>query len=204
MKTSQNGIEFLKKHEGVHHKAYKLQGEKYYTIGVGHSFDPSITATTVWTDAQINAALAKDLEKYERYVEQYVTIPLNQNMMDALVSYCYNRGKGGIIELSRNSHTVQEYADNIVKYWGKAERYKEALIKRRKDERDLFLKGIARPTLRRGSSGNAVKELQRQLGVEDDGWFGYATETAVKIFQKEHGLLDDGIVDSKTWAKLLK
>lgn len=133
------GIQFLKSVEGVRTRAYKLKGEKYFTIGVGHTYDPTITASTVWMDAQINEALKKDIQKYEKYVEKYVTIPLNQSMFNALVSYTYNRGEGGIRELASHSHTKQEYADNIVKYWGKAERYKDALIKRRKKERDLFL-----------------------------------------------------------------
>lgn len=212
MKTSDNGIAFLKQQEGVRYKAYKLAGEQYYTIGVGHSYDPTINANTVWNDAQVNATLKKDLEKFEKYVEQYVKIPLNQNQFDALVSYTFNRGKGGIIELSKNSKTPQEYADNIVKYWGKAERYKDALIKRRQAERELFLKEtnhvtaipIVHPTLRRGASGNAVKELQGLLGLKQDGIFGYATETGVKIFQKEHGLEPDGVVGQKTWKELLK
>jgi lysozyme len=212
MKTSQEGIAFLKKHEGVRYKSYKLAGEKYYSIGVGHSFDPTINANTVWNDAQVDMALKQDLQKFEKYVEQYVKIPLKQCQFDALVSYTFNRGKGGIIELSKNSKTPQEYADNIVKYWGKAERYKDALIKRRQAERELFLGEsnhvtaipIVHPTLRRGASGNAVKELQGLLGLKQDGIFGYATETGVKIFQKEHGLEPDGVVGQKTWKELLK
>ena len=204
MRTSQNGINFIKKHEGVRYKAYKLKGEQYFTIGVGHSYDKSITANTVWTDAQVEAALRVDLMKFEKYVEQYAKIPLNQNRFDALVSYTFNRGKGGIMELSKNSHTVQEYADNMVKYWGKAERYKDALIKRRKAERELFLSGNEYPTLKRGMSGKAVKELQMLLGINANGLYEISTETAVMIFQKQHGLTEDGIVGKNTWSELLK
>lgn len=144
MKTSHAGIALIKECEGCRLNAYKLPGEKYYTIGIGHSFDPSITADTVWTMAQAEAALMVDLEKYERYVLEYINIKPTQPQFDALVSYTYNRGKGGIIELSEHSHTPQEYAINIVKYWGKAERYKDALIKRRKKEQALFMSGMER------------------------------------------------------------
>lgn len=204
MRTSYNGIAFLKKQEGVHYKAYKLAGEQYYTIGVGHSFDPTINANTVWNDAQVDAALKKDLEKFEKYVEQYVKIPLKQCQFDALVSYTFNRGKGGIIELSKNSKTSQEYADNIVKYWGKAERYKDALIKRRKAERELFLSGKEYPVLKRGMQGKAVKDLQMLLGINADGIYGCLTETAVRLYQKQHGLHEDGVCGKDTWAELLK
>lgn len=205
MRTSYNGIAFLKKQEGVHYKAYKLAGEKYYSIGVGHSFDPTINADTVWTDEQVEAALRVDLMKFEKYVEQYAKIPLNQNRFDSLVSYTFNRGKGGIMELSKNSHTVQEYADNMVKYWGKAERYKDALIKRRKAERELFLSGgIEYPTLKRGMQGKAVRDLQMLLGINADGIYGCLTETAVRLYQKQHGLHEDGVCGKDTWAELLK
>lgn len=66
-----------------------------------------------------------------------------------------------------------------------------------------------RPTLRRGSANNpkdAVKELQRGLGITGnkvDGVFGPMTEAAVRQFQRDHGLVPDGIVGPKTWKKLV-
>ena len=65
-------------------------------------------------------------------------IPLTQCRFDALVSYCYNRGPGGLKQLASVCATVEEYSNGIVKYWGTATRYKKALIKRRKEEKALF------------------------------------------------------------------
>ena len=53
-----------------------------------------------------------------------------------------------------------------------------------------------------------VKELQTQLNKEGfslavDGLFGRDTESAVKRFQAEHLLDDDGVVGPLTWAALL-
>ena len=59
-----------------------------------------------------------------------------------------------------------------------------------------------RPLLKRGSSGPAVKELQRMLRIEVDGDFGPATERAVKAFQTRRGLSADGICGPATWAAL--
>ena len=56
--------------------------------------------------------------------------------------------------------------------------------------------------LKLGSQGELVKTLQRFLKIEDDGDFGPTTESAVKKWQKENGLLDDGIVGSKTLSKM--
>jgi hypothetical protein len=59
-----------------------------------------------------------------------------------------------------------------------------------------------RPTLRRGSSGELVKEVQGKVGVTVDGDFGPKTEAAVRAFQRARGLVPDGIVGPKTWAAL--
>lgn len=57
--------------------------------------------------------------------------------------------------------------------------------------------------LKKGSTGEAVKRMQAELGLEDDGVFGPGTETAVKKWQAANGLAADGIVGPKTLAKLL-
>lgn len=61
----------------------------------------------------------------------------------------------------------------------------------------------SRATLRKGSKGQDVKELQRLLGgLAVDGDFGPKTEAAAKAFQSANGLAVDGIVGPKTWAAL--
>lgn len=64
------------------------------------------------------------------------------------------------------------------------------------------------PLLRTGSTGQSVIDLQsrlKELGYytsEVDGQFGPATETAVRLFQQQHGLDVDGKVGSQTSAVL--
>ena len=74
---------------------------------------------------------------------------------------------------------------------------------------------IAMPILRKGSTGEAVKTLQRLLRQLQyvntdgktllivDGSFGSNTEAAVKRYQQKHLNGVDGIVGIKTWNKLL-
>lgn len=52
--------------------------------------------------------------------------------------------------------------------------------------------------LKIGSTGEMVKDVQEILGIKTDGDFGPATELAVKKWQRNNGLLDDGIVGNKT------
>ena len=61
--------------------------------------------------------------------------------------------------------------------------------------------------LRRGSRGEAVRDLQRRLSglghpLDGDGIFGPATEQAVRAFQAGHGLAADGIVGPQTAESL--
>ena len=73
---------------------------------------------------------------------------------------------------------------------------------------------IEMPVLKKGSTGEAVKTVQRVLrmrgwkdgngkALEIDGSFGAKTEYAVKSFQKGKGVTVDGVVGEKTWNKLL-
>lgn len=63
------------------------------------------------------------------------------------------------------------------------------------------------PTLRFGSSGPAVRVLQRLLvangyAIRVDGAFGPLTETAVRAFQNQRRVVVDGIVGPVTWGQL--
>jgi hypothetical protein len=62
--------------------------------------------------------------------------------------------------------------------------------------------GAGRETLRRGSSGELVRQLQAALGVEQTGTFGPKTEAAVRALQRDAAMVPDGIVGPKTWAAL--
>jgi len=59
-------------------------------------------------------------------------------------------------------------------------------------------------TVRLGSRGNDVKTLQTILNIYPaDGIYGNGTYIKVKQFQKEHNLVQDGIVGAKTWKILI-
>jgi peptidoglycan hydrolase-like protein with peptidoglycan-binding domain len=65
------------------------------------------------------------------------------------------------------------------------------------------------PTVRQGSRGPAVEELQQKLNADGaapplvaDGIFGPMTRAAVVAFQQKYGLSPDGIVGPLTWGKI--
>lgn len=49
----------------------------------------------------------------------------------------------------------------------------------------------------------ATKWIQRKLSIMEDGIFYTATERAVKLWQRNHGLQEDGIVGPNTWVSFL-
>ncbi|MDJ0342668.1 N-acetylmuramoyl-L-alanine amidase [Streptomyces sp. H10-C2] len=62
--------------------------------------------------------------------------------------------------------------------------------------------------LARGASGSAAKAVQSQLTAHGitttvDGAFGPGTEAGVKSFQTSASLPSDGVVDARTWSRLL-
>lgn len=59
--------------------------------------------------------------------------------------------------------------------------------------------------IRPGARGDAVKTVQRALGLAADGIYGPNTKKAVIAFQDNHDLVDsNGIIGPKTWVELTK
>ena len=64
------------------------------------------------------------------------------------------------------------------------------------------------PTLKKGVKSEYVRHWQMFLNLNGyacgnaDGIFGAKTEAAVKKWQKDHGLVADGIIGKKTWGSL--
>lgn len=161
MKTGKRGLELIKRYESCRLTAYHLKGEKYFTIGWGHS-GPDVTEGMKITQAEADNLLRGDLASAERYVSTFAKIPLTQNRFDALVSYCYNRGAGKFKEYCEKCHSIEEYSEGIVKYWGSAERYKKALLKRRYEEKKLF------DSDRKKVSDLAIEVISGEWGVGEE------------------------------------
>ena len=65
----------------------------------------------------------------------------------------------------------------------------------------------AKPTIRQGTTGDAVRYAQGVLtknGIRTnvDGVFGPSTDRSVRSFQTSHGLTVDGVIGAATWSAL--
>lgn len=94
MNISKNGIDFIKKEEGLILNAY-LCPANVWTIGYGHT--NGVKKGDKITEEQAEDFLVNDLLYSERVVNKMVKVKLNQNQYDALVSFVFNVGSGSFI-----------------------------------------------------------------------------------------------------------
>ena len=141
MKISDRGLELIKNFEGCRLTAYKpVAAETYYTIGYGH-YGPDVVKGMTITQAQADEYLRKDVASSEMIVETYCDyLSLNQNQFDALVSFTFNCGGGGLLQLTANkTRTKKEMMEHILAYNKGADgKVLEGLVRRRQAEKDLF------------------------------------------------------------------
>jgi len=156
MKTSDEGIRLNKSFEGYHKRlangdctAYQtyLGGGQYDIPTIGYGTTRGVKIGMVMTEAQATASMMNDLEEAERYVAQYVTVPINQNQHDALVLFTNNCGPGNLKKLIAplNKGDVIGTANKFSLYVKAQGRTLPGLVSRRAREQALFLKPVEAP-----------------------------------------------------------
>ena len=139
MKTSDKGIDLIKKHEGFRAKAYMCPAGKW-TIGYGHTLN--VKSTDVISLDEAEYFLKKDVEFAENEVNRH-NLNINQNQFDALVSFVFNLGVGNFtrstllrkIKSNPNDPTIREEFEKWIYADGKV---LNGLVRRRKEEADLY------------------------------------------------------------------
>lgn len=91
MKTSQKGLDLIKKFEGFSDKEYICPAGKP-TIGYGHVILPNEHFPSSITKEEAETLLKKDLQPREKSLNILVKVSINQNQFDALMSFIYNIG----------------------------------------------------------------------------------------------------------------
>ena len=160
MKVSAAAIKTIKCHEGVKTRPYQCPA-LIWSVGVGHVIDPSHAAVKYeerkslpipagWdrslTMDEVDAILAQDLARFERGVARLCPAALgHQGQFDALVSFAFNVGLGNLqrssIRMRYNRGDVEGAADAFLMWTKAAGKVLTGLVKRRNDERAMFLGG---------------------------------------------------------------
>ncbi|MGF2120847.1 glycoside hydrolase family protein [Enterococcus casseliflavus] len=141
MKISQNGRDLIKEFEGLRLTAYQ-DSVGVWTIGYGHT--QGVYSGMTITETQANNLLDQDLQSHASGIFKYITVQLNQNQFDALVSFHFNLGanilQGSTLLSYINSRNWQAAANEMNKYVNAGGQPLEGLIRRRKAESELFLR----------------------------------------------------------------
>ncbi len=225
MKTSENGINLIKKSEGCRLKAYKC-AVGVWTIGYGHT--NGVKSTNVITEEQAEQYLIEDLEQFEAKVDKYNSkYGWNQNEFDALVSFAFNIGS--IDQLTADGTRSKEViAEKILLYNKAGGKVLAGLTERRKAEQELFLTKVA-PVQQYTSKNKTtdgsgiIRAVQQWLNKEygeriknceacgkvllrEDGVFGAKTKAALTLSLQiwintlGHNINVDGVFGEKTKA----
>jgi lysozyme len=142
MKTGNKGIALIKKWEGCKLDAYVCEAGKN-TIGFGNTFYENNKAVKLGdkiTKERAEELLMNLLPKYEDVVNKKVSVPLTQNQFDALISHTWNSGGSNTLFTLVNNKAPKEeirtwFETKYIKGGGKV---LQGLVKRRKEEADLF------------------------------------------------------------------
>ena len=146
----------IKHHEGVRYKPYRCPA-RLFTIGVGHvlypdqgrlpldqrdAFPLAPEDNRTFSKAEVDGLLSADLIRFETGVARLFPMVLTAGQNDALVSFAFNLGLGGLQRSTLRQKVLRgevEAADEFLKFTRGGGKILPGLVKRRNDERALFL-----------------------------------------------------------------
>lgn len=144
MQIGQTGVDLIKSFEGCRLTGY-ICPAGVPTIGYGYTGKmngKTITTATRITQQQAEALLQTDLVRYVNHVMTFNSnYNWNQNEFDAMVSFAYNVGSINQLTVD-GKRTKAQIATAMLQYNKGGGKVLAGLTRRRKAERDLFLKPV--------------------------------------------------------------
>jgi lysozyme len=141
MRVSKSGLKLIKFFEGLRLHAY-LCPAGVWTIGYGSTqiAGRNVSSTDVISKENAEILLRNDLLRFEKIVNDRISVKLNQNQFDALVSHTFNTGGSETL-----FQLINESASNdLIRNWLET-RYTTSkgivlsgLLKRRRKEAELY------------------------------------------------------------------
>ncbi|ENU40355.1 lysozyme [Acinetobacter johnsonii] len=145
MVVSLFGVDLICGFEGKRLAAYD-DGVGVWTIGFGTTVYPNgikVMKGDTCTEAQAKTYMAHDLKKFEATVNKAVTVQLNQNQFDALLSLAYNIGASAFSQSTLvkklNANDIRGAADQFDVWVNAGGKRMQGLVNRRAKEKALFL-----------------------------------------------------------------
>jgi lysozyme len=147
----------IKHHEGVRYKPYRCPAQ-LWTVGVGHVLYPDqgrlpldqrddyplqAKDQRTFPGAEVDGILSADLQRFEAGIAKLFPVVLTSGQNDALVSFAFNLGLGGVQRSTLRQKVlrgeIEEASNEFLKFTRGGGKVLPGLLKRRQDERSLFL-----------------------------------------------------------------
>ena len=157
MNVSAKAVEMIQHHEGIRYRPYRCPA-RLWTVGVGHVLYPEQSKLPVdqrdgfalrpeddrqFTKDEVDGILRRDLQRFERGVEQLISVALTQGQFDACVSFAFNVGLGTLQRSTFRQKVIRGEKDaaiaSLLQYCKAGGKVLKGLEKRRKDEAALFV-----------------------------------------------------------------
>lgn len=201
--AAQAYIESAKGNSGLTQKANNLFGIKGTYNG---------QSVTMMTTEYYNGTKVRVPAAFRKYPSWQESIADHSGLFNRLARYKNLRGETDYVKACNNVKadgyaTSPTYATTLISTINKFKLYewdrevlgKIVTVQPAKAPGDYY------PTLKQGSRGEYVLAWQKYLNMSgyicglEDGKFGKNTKIAVMDFQRDHGLVPDGIIGPKTW-----
>lgn len=204
--AAQAFIESSKGNSGLTQKASNLFGMKGFYNG---------QAVKMWTTEYYNGVATRVLADFRKYPSWQESVNDHSGLFNRLNRYKNLRGETNYIKACNfvqadGYATSPVYSTTLLTKINQFKLYEwdaEALGTSA-EKHDVLPAEEYFPTLLNGSRNDYVLHWQKYLNQSgyfcgtEDGIFGKNTELAVKQWQMAHGLVPDGIIGKKTWAKV--
>ena len=155
MKVSDKCLSIIRHHEGVRYRPYRCPA-KLWTIGIGHvlypiqgnlpldkrqDFQLQAQDDRTFSREEVDGILRRDLARFEFGIGRLFPVQLTQGQFDSLVSFSFNCGLGTVQRSTLRQKLLrgEPAEDEFLKYTIGGGKILPGLVKRRKDERALFL-----------------------------------------------------------------
>lgn len=218
MKISESCFDRIKGYEGYVRslpdgrcEAYreKINGKlDIPTIGWGCT--EGVEMGMVWTVEQAEAALRREISQHEAIVTRVVTVDLNQNEFDALVSFNYNVGKlTSSTLLKRLNKGDRAGAAAEFRRWDKFNgKSSNGLASRRASEAGLFLRPVETTTATMPQAADKPPAIDPAtmgkiaVGVVVGGGGAVTGGTAVQTVPQVPEVVSQGLTNASAWQSI--
>lgn len=170
MKFSKRGAALVMEFEGFSARPYR-DSVGVWTIGYGSTAGVGPHSPPV-TKAQAQARLMREVDAQYGAAINSLRLPLNCNQFDALVSFVYNVGVGGVAPSTHVGRSLRarewRHAADALLAWDKAGgRPLAGLTRRRHAERALFLEPVRAAAIRRVAAKIVPKRAPKYVLIDN-------------------------------------